>query len=183
MELATAVGGEDDDGCDRSGEGAELGNRHRRLAEELEQHGFELVVGPIDLVDQQDRSDRPGVSYALQDRSFEEELLGEQIGLLEAGAVRLAQPNGQQLALVVPLVERFARGESLVALEAYERCAHGGRHRLGGRGLAHAGLAFEQEGLPQRRREVQRGGEALVGQVVDGIERAERRPRRRRARS
>ena len=36
-------------------EGPELGNGHRVLGEELEEERLELVVGPVHLVDQQDR--------------------------------------------------------------------------------------------------------------------------------
>src|SRR5437763_6379212 len=50
-----AVRGHDDDGRDGGVEGAELGDGHRVVREDLQQEGLELVVGPVDLVDQQYR--------------------------------------------------------------------------------------------------------------------------------
>ena len=43
-------------------------------------------------------------------------------------------------------------------------------HRLGGRRLADAGLSLEQQRLPERGGEVERGGSALVDEVVHGVE-------------
>jgi hypothetical protein len=41
--------------------GAEFRDRDRRLGQQLEQERLELVVGPVDLVDEQDGGTRPGV--------------------------------------------------------------------------------------------------------------------------
>ena len=59
-----------------------------RLAEELEQQRLELVVGPVDLVDQQHRRRRAAVPDRLQDRALLQELLGEQVGVGAAVSCR-----------------------------------------------------------------------------------------------
>ena len=47
-------------GCDAR-DRPDLGDRHGRLGEQLEQERLEVVVGAVELVDQQDRRTRPGV--------------------------------------------------------------------------------------------------------------------------
>ena len=54
VELARAVGGEDDRRAPARGDGADLGDGDLEVGEHLEQEGLELVVGAVDLVDQQD---------------------------------------------------------------------------------------------------------------------------------
>ena len=55
VDLARAVGGDDDDrrllGLDR----AELGHRHLEVGQDLQQEGLERLVGAVELVDQEDR--------------------------------------------------------------------------------------------------------------------------------
>ena len=103
---------------------------------DLEQQRLELVVGPVDLVDQQHRRRRPVVPHAAEDRSLDQVLLAEQVGLAQRLVLRLGDPDRQQLALVVPVVEGLARGQPLVALQPDQGCAeHLGQH-LRGRGLA-----------------------------------------------
>ena len=55
VDLARAVGGDDDDGrlCGR--DRAELGDRHLKVRQDLEEEGLERLVGPVELVDQEDR--------------------------------------------------------------------------------------------------------------------------------
>src|SRR5579859_169127 len=52
MDLAGAVGGDDDEGRPLGGDRAELGDRDLEIAQQLEQEGLELLVGAVDLVDQ-----------------------------------------------------------------------------------------------------------------------------------
>ena len=72
----------------------------------------------------------------------------------------------EELARVVPLVERMADVEPLIALEANqvgpERRGDGG----GERGLADACLAFEEQRPLQSQRQEQRDREATVGDIV-----------------
>ena len=59
-----------------------LRDSHRRLSEELEQKGLELVVGPVDLVDEQDRGLGAVEAHRTQYRTLLEELVGEQVRVL-----------------------------------------------------------------------------------------------------
>ena len=68
VQVARAVGGEHDDRRVRGPDRAELRDRHRRLGEQLEQERLEVVVGAVDLVDQQHRRPRPGVLERAQQR-------------------------------------------------------------------------------------------------------------------
>jgi hypothetical protein len=79
----------------------------------------------------------------VQERPFEEELGPVERG---DGAARVAErPDGQQLAGVVPLVERLVGVDALVALQPDELPPeHGGQHP-GDLGLADAGLALQQQ--------------------------------------
>ena len=54
-ELTGAVRGQDHPGDRGRGDRAELGNADLEVGEDLEQIGLELLVGTVDLVDQQDR--------------------------------------------------------------------------------------------------------------------------------
>ena len=90
--------------------------------EHLEQERLELVVGPVDLVDQQHAG---GVLERLQQRPGEQEapvVEGRLERLGVVGGVRgLGGPQVQQLAAEVPVVERLAGLETLVALQPVDR--------------------------------------------------------------
>ena len=76
VDVAGAVGGDDDQRRLDGPEGAELGDGHRVLRQELEEEGLELVVGAVDLVDEQDRRRAPATwSMAGQQRPADEEPL------------------------------------------------------------------------------------------------------------
>ncbi len=82
----------------------------------------------------------------------------------------LGEPDAQQLALVVPVVEGFRRGQTLVALKANQRCArHGGKGFRRGR-LAHPRLALQQQRTTERDGQVDRRCGAEVEQVVLRVE-------------
>ena len=83
VQLAGAVGGEHDDRRGRGPHGAELGDRDLVGREHLEQERLELVVGPVDLVDQQHRR---ALLERLQHRAGEQEARVVQalLGLLDA---------------------------------------------------------------------------------------------------
>ena len=99
---------------------AELGIEIWKSREQLEQHRLELLVGLVDLVDQQDDGLRRGDRR--HQRSGEQELLAEDVVLdvLPAGAVGLGL-DPQQLLAVVPLVQGLGLVEALVALQPHER--------------------------------------------------------------
>ena len=76
-QLARVVRGEDDDRQGRRRDPAQLGDRDLEVGEQLEQHRLELLVGLVDLVDQQD--DRLGAAIACISGRVEQELLGEDV--------------------------------------------------------------------------------------------------------
>jgi hypothetical protein len=166
VQLARAVRRQHDErpapGLDR----AELGDRDREVGQELEQEGLELVVGAVDLVDQQHhvllRLER------LEQRPPQQELVAEQLARRRPG---LGRADRQQLALVVPVVDRVVQVDALVALQPDQARTGGGRERPRDLGLADAGLALEQERLLERGREEHGRGEPGVGQVAIAGER------------
>ena len=79
----------------RGADRAQLRDRHGRLGQQLEQERLEVVVGAVDLVDQQHRRPRARVLQRPQQRAPDQVVGAEQVGLGEllAGAVR--QPDAQ----------------------------------------------------------------------------------------
>ena len=61
----------------------ELRDRHRGLGQQLEQERLEVVVGAVDLVDQQHRRPRAGVLQRPQQRAPDQVVGAEQVGLGE----------------------------------------------------------------------------------------------------
>ena len=157
-------------GIDGRLDGAELRDADLEVGQELEQEGLELLVGAVDLVDQQHRRllapDR-GEQRPLQQIALREDVLLDRVGIL---ADALARLDGEQLALIVPLVERGVLVEALVALQADQLGAVHGGERLGDLGLADAGLAFEQQRPLEEFHQPQRGREVAVGDVAGGGE-------------
>ena len=173
VQIAAAVGGEHRDRRPLGDERPQFGHRDRRLAQELQQQRLEFVVGTVDLVDQQHRGSRAAVSDALQDRAVDKIFLGVQVGLVDPGGPRSlasASRMAEQLALVVPVVQRFGCGQALVALKAQQWCVqHGGKGFGSGR-LANAGLALQQQRPTERDGQIDRRCGAEVEQVVLRIE-------------
>ena len=79
----------------------------------------------------------------------------------------LAGLDGEQLALIVPLVQRGVLVEALVALQADQFGAVHGGERLCDLGLADARLAFEQQRALEELHQPQRGRDVAVGDVAD----------------
>ena len=178
VQLARAVRGEDHRRLATGANRAELGDRDLEVGEHLEQERLELLVGPVDLVDQQ--HDRLVGVDRLEQRPADQELGPEELVLRHGALLRGA--DVQQLARVVPLVDGVRDVEALVALQPDQPGAGRDGERLGGLRLADARLALEQQRLLEREREEERRREAPVGQVVgrpkrrlevvDGAERA-----------
>jgi hypothetical protein len=126
-------------------DGAQLGDRHGEVAEQLEQERLELVVGAIDLVDEQHDGLR-GLDR-LQQRPAQQEAPREQLAVVDPA---LGGAQREQLAGIVPVVEGLVDVDALVALQADEPRTRRGRDRLGDFGLPDPGLALEQ----QRRAEL-----------------------------
>ena len=136
-------------------------------AEQLEQERLEVVVGAVDLVDQQHRGPRAGMLERPQQRPPDQVVGAEQVLLAERRVARVGEPDAEQLARVVPLVERLGGVDPLVALQPDQRRVEHGRERPGRLGLADARLALEQQRLRQAQAEEHRRRQALVDEVVD----------------
>src|SRR4051794_26552064 len=162
VQLACAVRGQDDQravlGADRL---AELGDRHLEVRQELEQEGLELVVGAVDLVDEQ--HDGAVVLDRLEQRAAQQEPAREQLALVDAA---LGGAQREELARVVPVVQRLVDVDALVALEADQPRAGGRGERLGDLRLPDARLALDQQRLAELGGEEDRGGQGAVGEVA-----------------
>ena len=181
-ELARVVGGQQHDRARLGLVEAELGDRELEVAQQLEQHRLELLVGLVDLVDEQDDGLLGGDRR--HQRALEQELGAEDVvlDLLPAGALGLGL-DAQQLLAVVPLVQRLGLVEALVALQAHERAVEVLRERLGQLGLAHAGRPLDQDRLAQLGGQVGDERGRLARQVARRPAGRWRRPRRWMARS
>jgi hypothetical protein len=126
------------------------GDGDRRLGQQLEQERLELVVGAVHLIDQQHGRARARVQQRGEQRPRQQVLAGEQVLVLDPLAGRLGQPDGEQLARVVPLVQRLVGGDALIALQADQRGVDRGGQGLGGLGLAHPGSPSSRIGCPIR---------------------------------
>ncbi len=74
VQVAGAVRGQHHPRPARGADGADLGDRHLEVGEQLEQERLELVVGAVDLVDQQHRRHGVGVLDRLEQRPPLQEL-------------------------------------------------------------------------------------------------------------
>src|SRR5207247_2920100 len=103
----------------------------------------------------------------VEQRTAQEKLGAEDLALGRAPILALAhQPDVQQLARVVPLVDGVREVDPLVALEADEPRAQHLGHHLGRFGLAHARLALDEQRLLQLEGEKDRGRERAVADVA-----------------
>src|SRR4051795_6839769 len=121
-ELAGVVRGEDDDRLGACLDHAQLRDGDLEVGEDLEQHRLELLVGLVDLIDQQD--DRVLGADRLEQGAGEQELLPEDVRarllpprLLVTAGLSL---DPEQLLAVVPLIQSLGLVEALVALEPNE---------------------------------------------------------------
>ena len=150
----------------------QLGDRDREVGQELEQERLELVVGPVDLVDQQHDRLRPGPasSASSSGRRSRNRRENSSPSSTPASAARSAS----SCRGVVPVVDRVMQVDSLVALQADQARAGGGRQRPRDLRLADAGLALEQQRLLERDREVDGQRERAAGEIALGGERRAR---------
>src|SRR5580704_4989476 len=150
--------------------GAEFGDRDRRLGQQLEQEGLELVVGPVNLVDEQDRGPGTRVQQGGEQGPRQQVLLGEQVLVPDVLASRLGEPDSQQLTRIVPLVQRLGGRDALVALQPDQRGVDRRGQGLSGLGLADAWLALEQDRLPHPDGQEKRRPELVARQVADRLQ-------------
>ena len=114
VQLARPVRREDHGRLASGPDRAELGDRDLEVGEHLEQECLELLVGAVDLVDQE-HNGLVGVDR-LEQRPADQEFRPEQLVLGHCSLLRRA--NMEQLARVVPLVDGVGNVETLVALKA-----------------------------------------------------------------
>src|SRR5262249_25289403 len=79
VDIAGAVGGEDDEGWVGGADGAQLGDSDGVVAEQLEQIRLKLGIGTVQLVNEQDRGMVLGGVYGLQQGTAYQELRREDI--------------------------------------------------------------------------------------------------------
>ena len=89
--------------------------------QQLEQERLEVVVGAVDLVDQQHRRARAGMLERAQQRPADQIVGTEQLVLVQRLPAGLGEPDAEQLPGIVPLVQSLRRVDSLVALQPDQR--------------------------------------------------------------
>jgi hypothetical protein len=72
----------------------------------------------------------------------------------------------KQLRRVIPFVEGFALLQAVIALQPNETALQGGRQGFGQLGLAHAGLALEQQGPAQAQRQEHGRGQPTISKIT-----------------
>jgi hypothetical protein len=145
---------------------AHLGNRDLEVGENLEQERLELVVGPVNLVDEQDRPVTG--TDSLQQWPLEQELRAEQL-VDRPVVVELARGQGsdlEHLACVVPLVQCLVGVDALVALQSDQSAPKDRREHLRDLGLANTDLAFDQDRAIKRQSDKECGREPTVSQIA-----------------
>ena len=111
-----------------------------------------------------------GVAQRLQQRHLDQEFRRVEIGGADFAAA-LGDAHMQQLARMVPVVERLRRVDALIALQADRLAAEDLGQPVGDLGLADARRAFEQQRLAELERQVERRHQRLVGEIAGGRER------------
>src|SRR5215218_4521883 len=169
VDLPGAVGGQYGHRRPIGHDGAELGDGDGEVREDLEEESFELVVGAVHLVNEQDGRHRPPVLKRPQERAAHQELPIVEVALdtfLVFAAEGFRSADVEELAGVVPLVDGLVDVYALVALKADEGCFEDAGENLGDLGLADPRLAFQEQRPTKLQREEDRGGQPLVSQVI-----------------
>ena len=167
VDLTRAVGGDHDERHLACLDGADLRNRDLEVGEQLEQERLELFVRPVDLVDQQHGRRGVVVVDRIEQGTAQQELRAEDLAFGGASVGTLAhEPDVQELARIVPLVDGVRQVDSFVALEPDQPRAQHIGHDLGRLGLADARLAFDEERLLELERKEDRGGKRAVADVA-----------------
>ncbi len=169
-DLARAVRSEHHQGHVLGAYRAELRNRDLEIREHFEEKGLEAFVGAIDLVDQQDRR-----AFAARDRAQQrplEQVLAPEDQVFELGGIAgfsLRDAQAQQLALVVPLVERGVGVQALVALQPDKFSREHAGEDLRDLGLADPRLPLHQERLLHLPGEIHGGRDGGLGDVAEAL--------------
>jgi hypothetical protein len=186
VDVTRPVRGQDDDRPGRRADRSELGNRHRVLRQKLQQEGLELIVGSIDLVDQEHRPGLVGTRGERPEKwtADEKALTVDLVFDLPDGrpAAALTCSEVEELAGVVPLVQRLGDVDSLVALQSDELTAGDEREGPCEFGLSSTRLTLQEERPRHPHREEGDRRQTLVSEVVLLEQRRLQRDRRRQAR-
>ena len=173
VDVAGAVRRDDHDRGHLGPERPELGDRDRVVGEDLEQERLELVVGPVDLVDEQHRRRPVAASWAMASSSGRRTRNRSEYSsssMASASAPRSDRrprpPAGAAAGGSSPTRRRPGRRRCPRSTAAGRAAAGPAGQHLGHLGLADAGLALEQQRPPQPQRQEDRRGQTLVGQVV-----------------
>ncbi len=105
-----------------------------------------------------------GEKRPLEQIVFRKDVLLDSLRVFARAFTRL---DGEELALIVPLVERGVLVEALVALEPDQLGPVDFGERLGDLGLADARLAFDQQRPAEEIHQPQRGRKIAVGDIAD----------------
>ena len=172
VDFAGPVAGQDYHRRPLGADGADLRDAHREIAQELEEEGLELLVGPIDLVDQQHGGRAAPAVQGAQQRSPDQELLTEDVpgGRGPRLSPRLQEPDLEHLAGIVPLVHRGVHVETFVALEPDQLGAEDLGQRSRYRRLADPRLPLQQQRPAEGERKEHGSGQVAVGHVAPGGE-------------
>jgi len=88
------------------------------VRQKFEEKRFELLIGAVDFINQQDR--RPLLPDRRKERPLEQIAFGENMLLDIVGIIPFTRFDGEQLALIVPLEKGRVLIEAFIALQAYE---------------------------------------------------------------
>ncbi len=169
VNFARAVRGDDDDWRLVSLLGADFRNGDLEVGQHFEKIGLERLVGTVELVDQQYWRSFERRFESLQQRSLDQETVGEDIAaelVAVLDALGLGHTNLDHLRRVVPLVDGRGDVETLIALQAQQLAAERIGEHLGDFGLADAGLAFEEQRPSELQRQMHGGCQTAVGDIV-----------------
>ncbi|CAH0327810.1 hypothetical protein SRABI128_06485 [Microbacterium sp. Bi128] len=154
---------------------AQLRDGDGGFGQQFKGEGLEFGVGAVDLVQEQHGRPRAGMFQRLQERAPQQVLGGKQVRFRDLGVADFGQPDAEQLALVVPLIEGLTGVDSLVALQPVQRGVEELGQRLSGLRLPDPRLALEQDGLRQADSQEQGRRQSDVGQVVGPVQRGHQR--------
>ena len=146
MDFAGAVRRDDDDRAVFGAQRADFGDRDLEIRQQFEQETFKFFVGAVKLVDQQHRARLVAVINRLQQRALEQKFFREDVVGDSGVAVRLCLPglNFEQLARIIPLVNRVVDVQPFVALQANQRRIQDLAEDFGDFGFSDARFAFQE---------------------------------------
>src|SRR5690606_7553575 len=171
VDLARPVGRDDHDWRVVGGDRPDLGDGHLEIGQQLEEEGLELLIGPIQLVDQEHGASPIATRLdRLQEWACDEKVPAHDVLGADVAAPGLDEADLEHLAGVVRCVKGLAHVQSLVALEPDQLLACHVAEDFGDLGLADTRLAFEEEGPTQLQGEVDGDDQVVSRQVVAGFQ-------------